>query len=268
MNSKFDILMIDDEQVIINAVIRICSVKHLKVDTAMDAVVALDKVKKNSYRLIICDIMLPGLDGFQILEQLKRLRNSTAFIMTTGYTTIENAVKSLSLGAIDFLHKPFTSDEFCSSIKRGLKYVNICENDLRKTTQNKQHYRSYAQCPKNCFRLGYGSWLTKEKSGSVVIGVTDFFLKTIEAVDRVFLLENEQEIIQGNQCATISCTDDSQHGVLSPTTGRIIEKNNRVKSEVSLIEKDPFFSGWLYRVLPTDLTYQMKYLVPGSSEKE
>jgi len=268
MNSSFDILMIDDEQVIINAVVRICSVEHLKVDTAMDAGEALDKAKKNSYHLIICDIMLPGLDGFQILEQLKPLGNSTAFIMTTGYTTVENAVKSLSLGAIDFLHKPFTSDEFCCSIKRGFKYVNICENDAQKITQNEKNFRSYAQCPINCFRLGYGAWLTVEHTGSVVIGATDFFLKTIETVNSVFLWDNEQEILQGNQCAMISCDDGSQHGILSPITGRIIEKNKRVESKASLIEKDPFSSGWLYRVLPTDLTYEMKYLVPGSSEKE
>lgn len=267
MRSTYDILIIDDEQVIIDAVIRICSTEQLKVDAALDGATALKKVKNNSYRLIICDIMLPGMDGFEFLEQLKPLDISTAFIMTTGYSTNENAVKSLCQGAIDFLPKPFTTDEFCSTVKRGFKYVEIHQEKAIKKSPDTGNIPLYEPCPATYFKLGYGSWLALENTGSVMVGVTDLFLKTIDSVDSISLLANEQEIIQGNQCAMIRCKDGGQNGVISPVTGRIIEKNKKIEGEISIMEKDPFSNGWLYRVIPSDLNYQMKYLIPGSLEE-
>ena len=71
--------------------------------------------------LIICDIMLPDIDGFEFLEKLHSMEIKTPVIITTGFSTVENAVKSLYSGAIDFLPKPFTFDELISNIKRGLK---------------------------------------------------------------------------------------------------------------------------------------------------
>lgn len=267
MKNRYDILFVDDEQVIIDAAVKICSAEALKVDSATDSQTALVKVQKNQYRLIICDIMLPGMDGFQCFEKVKPLGISTAFVMTTGYSTIENAVKSLYLGAIDFLPKPFTSDEFSSSVKRALKYVEIREKNALKKDDGTDNIILYVPCPARYFRLGYCSWLVKERTGSVLVGITDLFLRTVDTIERIKLLEQEQEIFQGNPCAMLETRDGLQHGILAPVSGRIIAKNNLVEEEVTLIEKDPFFKGWLYRVIPDDLNYQMKYLIPGGWEE-
>jgi len=267
MSRQYDILIIDDEQVILDAVVRICSTEQLKVDVATDAHNALAKMKKNHYRLIICDIMLPVMDGFELLEKIKPLEISTAFIMTTGYTTIENAVKSLYLGAIDFLPKPFTSDEFWSAIKRGFKYLEIRKKKLHQKKERTDNLILYVPCPARYFRLGYGSWLDQDYTGSVVVGITDLFLKTVDSVENISLMEKDQEILQGNPCAVLVTRDGIQHGILAPISGRIIKKNIRLEDEVTLIEKDPFFNGWLYQVIPDDLNYQMKYLIPGGSEE-
>ena len=267
MKTKYDILVVDDEQIIIDAVIKICTTESLKVDATTDAQKAWIKVGKNHYRLIICDLMLPGMDGFQLLEKMKPLDISTAFIVTTGYSTIENAVKSLYLGAIDFLPKPFTSDEFCSAVKRALKYIEIREKHVLKDADSSDDLILYVPCPAKYFRLGYGSWLTRDVNGTVMVGVTDLFLKTVESVDHIKMLEKEQEIFQGNPCAVLETRDGMQHGILAPISGKIIENNGQLKGEITLIEKDPFFKGWLYRVIPDDLGYQMKYLIPGGSEE-
>jgi CheY-like chemotaxis protein len=267
MSSVYDLLIVDDEQVVVDGVVRICSEEQLKVDSALDAQDALAKVAKNAYRLILCDIMMPGMDGFQFLEKIKQSGISSAFIMTTGYSTIENAVRSLYLGAIDFLPKPFTVDEFNSAVKRGLKYDEMRRQTGRKKARKRDAEMFYVPCPAKYLRLGYNSWVNRESTGSVKIGVTDLFLKTIDPVSGISLFEKEQEILQGNPCATLTTRDEMQHGILSPITGRIIEKNSRILEDVTLIEKDPFFEGWLYRVIPSDLAYQMKYLIPGSSEE-
>jgi CheY-like chemotaxis protein/glycine cleavage system H lipoate-binding protein len=267
MNTPYDILIVDDEQVVIDAVKRICSVEGMKVDEATDASLALNKVAKNRYRLIICDIMLPGMDGFQLLEELKPLDSSTAVIMTTGYTTIENAVRALFQGAVDFLPKPFTSEEFCSSIKRALNYISIRKEYIQKKAGGTDQLMLFVPCPAKYFRFGYGSWLVQDHNGSVRIGVTDLFLKTIAPVTKISLQEKDRELFQGNACAMLDAEDGMQHPVLSPVSGRILTVNSRIETEPDLLEKDPFFEGWLYRLIPDDLAYQMKYLIPGGTEE-
>lgn len=70
---------------------------------------------------------MPDGDGFQILDELNNRNIDSTIIMTTGYSTVENAVKSLYKGAVDFIPKPFTVDELLSSIYRANKYQIIKE---------------------------------------------------------------------------------------------------------------------------------------------
>ena len=70
MKKDLDILAIDDEQVVIDAVVKICSSENYLVDPALDANEALQKLEKNNYKLIVCDIMMPNIDGFGFLEEL------------------------------------------------------------------------------------------------------------------------------------------------------------------------------------------------------
>ncbi len=125
MHKDWDILVVDDEQVVIDAVVKICSSEGYTVDAAIDAKEALQKFSHNNYALIICDIMMPGIDGFEFLDELHKRKISSAVIMTTGFSTVENAVKSLYTGAIDFIPKPFTTDELVNSVLRGKKYIQI-----------------------------------------------------------------------------------------------------------------------------------------------
>ncbi|MEJ2617205.1 MAG: response regulator, partial [Ignavibacteriaceae bacterium] len=107
MKKQWDILIVDDEQVVIDAVVKICSSEGYSVDWSIDAKEALGKFEKNSYKLIVCDIMMPDIDGFKLLDELRKIEISSPVIMTTGYSTVENAVNSLYNGAIDFIPKPF-----------------------------------------------------------------------------------------------------------------------------------------------------------------
>jgi len=121
MSKDFDILVIDDEQVIIDAVIKICSLESYTVDVALNVKTAMEKISKNYYPIIICDIMMPDGDGFQIIDELNSKKINSAIIMMTGYSTVENAVNSLYKGALDFIPKPFTVDELLNSIYRTKK---------------------------------------------------------------------------------------------------------------------------------------------------
>jgi FixJ family two-component response regulator/glycine cleavage system H lipoate-binding protein len=261
------LLVIDDEQVIIDAVIKICSLENYIVDYALNATTALEKISRNYYSIIVCDIMMPDGNGFQILDELHQNNIDSVVIMMTGYSTVENAVNSLYKGAVDFIPKPFTMDELLNSIFRARKYSLIKKREVEFSLKNQYSELLYVNCPAKYLRLGYSSWLFYEREGSVLIGLCDLFLKTIDSVKEIELLPPDDEIMQGISCATITSMDERTHKILSPISGRIVGVNNALKNSVSLIEKDPFFGGWLYRVIPADFDYESKKLVPCSSDR-
>lgn len=267
MNKTADILVIDDEQVIIDAVIKICSLDNYSVDTALNVKTAIEKISKNYYNIIICDIMMPDGDGFQILDELNDRKIDSTIIMTTGYSTVENAVKSLYKGAIDFIPKPFTVDELLNSLFRANKYQEIKSRQEELSKHQAESNLFYVTCPSKYSRLGYSSWMVQERDGSVLIGVCDLFMKTVDSVKEIEFHNREDELAQGISCVTIISDEDRAHKILSPVSGRIVEVNNSLKSNPSLLEKDPYFEGWIYRVIPVDLEYEQKNLTPCSSDR-
>lgn len=267
MNTAADILVIDDEQVIIDAVIKICSLEKYSIDTAINVKTALEKINRGYYKIIISDIMMPDGDGFQIIDEIQNKKTDSTIIMTTGYSTVENAVKSLYTGAIDFIPKPFTVDELLNSLFRANKYHEIktkLENSARNQSGNNLFY---VPCPSKYFRLGYSSWMVQERDGSVLIGVCDLFIKTIDSIKEIEFHRSEDEVAQGICCVSIISDEERAHKVLSPVSGRIVEVNESLENNPSLIEKDPYFEGWIYRVIPVDLEYEQKNLTPCSSDR-
>ena len=265
MKKQWDILIVDDEQVIIDAVVKICSSEGYSVDWSIDAKEALGKFEKNSYKLIVCDIMMPDIDGFKFLDELRKIEISSPVIMTTGYSTVENAVKSLYNGAIDFIPKPFTADELINSVTRGMKFLDI-QNSLKKISKNDNSI-IYVPCPAKYYRLGYSSWAALDDSGTILIGVTDLFLKTIDNLSEIDFFDNDDEIVQGNSCAALKDINGKIHPLLSPVSGRIIEVNDELRRYNNLIEKDPYFKGWFYRIIPSDSEYELKNLTNCSSDR-
>lgn len=265
MKSETDILIVDDEQVVIDAVGKICSSEGYSVDAAIDANEALQKLEKNNYKLIICDIMMPGMDGFGLLNEISERKISSPVIMTTGYSTVENAVKSLYTGAIDFIPKPFTSDELVNSVIRGMKYLKI-QNSIKNYKKDDSEI-PYVPCPAKYYRLGYSSWAAEENTGSILIGATDLLIKTIESVSEIELFRVDDEVIQGNACGYLKDKKERVHPLLSPVSGRILEVNENIKKNKSMIEKDPYFDGWFYRLLPSDSEYELKNLINCSSDR-
>ncbi len=262
MKKHYQILIIDDEEVVIQSLSKIAALDDISVDSANDAIAALDKINSSGYDLIICDIMLPGMDGFQFLAAVESLHIDTPVIMTTGYSTIENAVKSLYTGAIDFIPKPFTIDEMTSAIHRGIKYSELIRNK-----KNKNEPVIIVPCPAKYLRLGYSSWMNKELDGSVLIGATNMFIKTLEQIKSVELMDIESSLTQASPAVKFNTEDGLVHQLCAVISGSIIDRNEKLLNEPELLEKDPYFDGWIYRIIPTELEYEMKLLIPCSSDR-
>lgn len=262
MSSTKDILAVDDEPVVLTAISKTCTSERLKVDCVESAAEALKRMESQDYRLIISDIKMPEMDGFQLLAEVKKRGITSGVIISTGYATVENAVHALSEGAIDFIPKPFTADELLSALYRGLRYGTIV------SSENKSgNILPYVPCPSRYYRLGYGSWVYPERDGTAKIGVTDLFVKAMENLTAIELTPMLSDIYQGNSCAQMRDARGLMHAVMCPLSGQVIQVNEELTEAPSQIEKDPFFEGWFYRIIPTDLEYELPKLVSCSSDR-
>ena len=116
--SPLNILVIDDEEVICNACHLILSERGHTVERKMDGASGLKALQSNSYDIILLDMMLPDIEGMEILETIKQKTPQAGVIIITGYSTVANALKSMKLGAADYLPKPFSEDELLASIEK------------------------------------------------------------------------------------------------------------------------------------------------------
>ena len=266
MASEFDILVIDDEEVVLDAVSHICTAEGLRVETARDGATALRALDLHSFRLVLCDIMMPEVDGFQVLTEVQRRFPETPVIISTGFSTVENAVRSLTAGAIDFVPKPFTADELLSTLTRGLRYREFL--DLRRTrsaaVDDPQSFT--VPCPSRYYRLGYMSWAVVENDGTALIGVSHAFARTVDQISGFDFVGEQEDIIQGTQCAQIRTASGLTHNILSPLSGKIVGRNALLETDPHVVEKDPYFSGWLYRIIPSDPEYELSQLTPCGSD--
>jgi len=114
------ILVVDDDVTILKVFKEILVMEGYIVDTAKTGQEAMEKSEKNIYDLALLDIRLPDIEGMDLLRKLHRLRPRMMKIMVTGYPTIENAIKSVNLGADAYIVKPVTPKELLKIIKEKL----------------------------------------------------------------------------------------------------------------------------------------------------
>ncbi|MGB8329474.1 MAG: sigma-54 dependent transcriptional regulator [Polyangiales bacterium] len=115
------ILVVDDERSILSTVSRALELEGYEVDVAASAEHALETLAKQSFDAILLDVQLPGIDGLQMLEELRKQKITTPVIMMSGHATIEVAMEATRRGAEDFIEKPIGSDRLLLSLKRSLE---------------------------------------------------------------------------------------------------------------------------------------------------
>ena len=120
MEEKAKILVVDDEVKICRNVEKILAKDDYDVSYASSADEALEKMAKESYALLISDIIMPGMNGLEFLKLVKNQWPLTKVIMFTAYASTDTAVKAMRLGAVDYIPKPFTPDELRLPVELAL----------------------------------------------------------------------------------------------------------------------------------------------------
>ena len=115
------ILVIDDEVAVNNNIRKILSKKGFNVDQAFTKTEALEKIEESAYTLVLLDLKIPEVKGLELLKAIRDQRPDTIVIIITGYASIETAVETSRLGAIDYLAKPFTPDEIRNATEKAFR---------------------------------------------------------------------------------------------------------------------------------------------------
>jgi DNA-binding response OmpR family regulator len=114
--AKARILVIDDEEIIRVSCKRALVPEGYEVDTAASGREGLELFEKEKYDLVLVDLKMPGLNGIEVLLNIKSQRSDQNVMIMTGYDTIEYLVESISSGAAHYLEKPFTPDTLLERI--------------------------------------------------------------------------------------------------------------------------------------------------------
>ena len=115
------LLYAEDERLMSEAVVDVLTFHKYKVDAVYDGEEALDYIKSEQYDGIILDVMMPKMDGIEVLKRLRSMGKKTPVMMLTAKDAIEDKISGLDSGADDYLAKPFAMGEFLARVRAMLR---------------------------------------------------------------------------------------------------------------------------------------------------
>ena len=129
MSPAWDVLVVEDEPVVREAICRVLEHHGLRVAEASDGVAALLHPALHECRLVLCDLMLPGRSGFEVVSEIRRRRPEIPVVAITGCPTAENQSRASQAGATAFLAKPFDVGELLEWTPRVLPRMSIAAEE-------------------------------------------------------------------------------------------------------------------------------------------
>lgn len=117
-SNSFNILIVDDEKAYTNVLEKIISLDGYSIQTASSGEEALLKLKYRPFHLVLSDLMMDGINGIELLEEIKRQEDETEVILITGFGTVKNAVEAMKKGAFSYFVKGNDPEELLFDIKK------------------------------------------------------------------------------------------------------------------------------------------------------
>ena len=167
------ILVVEDEVNLNDIIVKKLKQEHYGVDSCFDGKEALDYIFSAEYDVILLDIMLPKLDGFEVLKKIRNKNIKTPVLLLTARDGIEDRVQGLDFGADDYLVKPFAFDELLARI-RVL---------LRRNTDNASNIFTLSNLTVNC------------NSHEVFRDNTSIKLSTREFTILEYMIRNKEKVL-------------------------------------------------------------------------
>jgi len=122
------ILVIDDEKVIREGCRDVLSLEGFEVVLAENGEQGLKMIEKAHFDVVLLDLMMPGISGFDVLSHIKTLHPDTSIIVITGYATVEHSIEAMKNGAFDFIPKPFSPDQLRVVVFKAIEHTSALKD--------------------------------------------------------------------------------------------------------------------------------------------
>ncbi len=124
------ILIVDDEEIVRESLSEWFREDGYRVDTASDAVEALNKLNETRWDIYFLDIKMPGMDGMELHRRIREIDREALVIMITAYASVDTAVQALKEGAFDYVTKPFDPDHLSNLLRNAAKHSQLTRENL------------------------------------------------------------------------------------------------------------------------------------------
>lgn len=250
------ILVIDDEEVIHASLSRLLGKQGHQVDAVLTAREGLKKLDTGQYDMVITDLMMPEINGLELLEKIKERGIDLPILMITGYPTIKTAMQAMRLGAVDYLAKPFRRQELLAPVNRMLR------RGVRQTDDSPSTESGSAQGPQvgDRYVLHDHAWASFHQDGTATVGIERSFLENTGTITEIILPHEAELIEQGYVGIRLKTTGREEHGVFMPLSGQVVAVNTEATKNPTCLDSEI----WLLQVIPSHLTAEMAYLMRQS----
>ena len=125
---KPKILVVDDEKVIREGCREVLTLEGFEVVLAENGEQGLEMIEKVHFDVVLLDLMMPGISGFDVLSHVKALHPDTSIIVITGYATVEHSIEAMKNGAFDFIPKPFSPDQLRVVVSKAIDHTGALKD--------------------------------------------------------------------------------------------------------------------------------------------
>ncbi len=140
MSGNCRILVVDDDPIVAESLADFLTREGFETATSLNSSEARAALAGRAFGLVICDVSLPGMNGGDMLREIRSKHPGTAVIMISGYGTIESAVEALRHGAVDYLTKPVVDMELRAAVQRGLQQHALMSENVNLRQQLDRKY--------------------------------------------------------------------------------------------------------------------------------
>ncbi len=127
MPDSIRVLLVDDEPVFVETMSKVLKARGYGVGAAAGGVEALEELRFNRYDVVVLDLRMPGMDGIETLERIRKQDPLLPVILLSGHADMSKAVEAMQHGAVDYMLKPAPVDKLCERIRSAIEHRNILE---------------------------------------------------------------------------------------------------------------------------------------------
>ena len=254
---KGRVLVIDDEEVVHASLKRILSRLDLEVEAVFAAQEGIDRLQAEPFDLVITDLMMPKMNGVEMLEVFQERGIKVPTLMITGYPTIRTAIKAMRLGAMDYIAKPFRRKELLGPVKRALRMEDTPNEQESLEQPLGAGLTPDSLTPGERVMLPNHTWAEFQQDGTFLIGLEGSFIRAVGDIETIEGPQEMDLLEQGYIGLSLTAVDGDVHGVAMPLSGQVSAVNTDALSTPETLTEEV----WVVRIVPSQLAKELELLV-------